>query len=486
MSEISSIVSVAISVSAALTTLAGSDTMNIVGPSAKLPQGERLRFYTGITSVGLDYATTDPEYLGALKAFSQVPAPAKIAISRRFNAATAGELLGGAATQVLATYAAIGATGSMAITVDGAVKQVTGMDFTAAASMNAIAAIVQTRLQVVAAGATCTWNNVAGRFELHSGTTGGASSLTYASAGSTGVTAHAVLALDAASNGKITAGAAAETVATSLANIALFNGAWTGFSLTSEVVQADILAAAAWAEAANKRQYATSVAINELDATSTSSTGYLLKAAGYKRTALEYSLDPYAGVSYGVKDLTIDFTQPNSTQTMKFKQEPGVAVTPLTETQRLALVGNNVNYDTTWGGNAMVAEGVQCDGTYSDQVTNLDWLARQIRNNAFGVLYGAPKVPQTDPGVAGVLQAVEKACAQGVINGLAAPGVWGGAAFGSIKTGDVLPKGFYAYAAPVASQSSTQRSTRIAPPITVAVIGAGALHGLSINVVFQP
>jgi hypothetical protein len=487
MSEISSIVNVSISVAATLTTRVGSDTLIVVGPSTKLPQGERIRFYADLLGVGADYASTDSEYVAALKAFSVVPAPTRLGLARRFNAATAGELLGGSATQVLATYQAVGAAGSLAISVDGAVKQVTGMDFTSAGSMNAIAAIVQTRLAAAAAGATCTWDAQRGRFVLYSGTTGTASTLTYATAGSTGTSVHALLAIDSASNGRLTAGVAAESIAQSLTSIQAVSNAWTGFSLTAEVVQADILAAAAWAEAAGKRQYATSIAANEKDPASTTSTGYLLKAGAYKRTALQYSLDPYACVSYGVKDLTVDFTQPDSAQTLKFKSEPGVAVTPLTETERLALVGNNVNYYTTFGGNPMIAEGVQCDGTFSDQVTNLDWLARQIRANVFSKLYSAPsKVPQTDPGVASVVQQIEKAFAQGVINGICAPGVWTGGGFGTLNTGDVLPKGFYVYAAPVASQSPAQRATRAAPPITCACIGAGALHGLNINVTFQP
>jgi Protein of unknown function (DUF3383) len=486
MSDISAIVAVTISVGATLVPQPGSDTLNIVGSSARLPPGDRIRFYSTLTGVGEDFQSTDPEYLAAKAYFSASPTPTKLAISRRLTAQIAAELIGGAATQVLATYQAVGAGGSMAITVDGIDTELTGMDFTAVASLNAVAAIVQTHLvSSIGVGIRCVWDGT--HFVITGGTTGISASLSYASAGSTGTSVHALMALDAASGGVLTAGMDPGSVTQEINDIARISNAWYGLALTAEATQADILEAAAWTEAAGKKHYPTDVDAGEKNGTSTTSTGYLLRAAGYKRTSLMYSSDPYAGVAYAGRELTTDFSQPDSAITMKFKQLGGIATTPLTETERLVLVANNVNYYTTFGGNPMVAEGVQCDGTYSDQVLGLDWLKREISRDAFAALYSAPaKVAQTDKGVAGVVQRIENAFAQGVLNGLLAPGIWTGSPLGQVKTGDVLPKGFYVFAQPVASQSATARASRVAPPISCLAIGAGALHGLIIGVTFQP
>jgi hypothetical protein len=69
---------------------------------------------------------------------------------------------------------------------------------------------------------------------------------------------------------------------------------------------------------------------------------------------------------------------------------------------------------------------------------------------------------------------------QAVTNGYVAPGVWTGPPFGSIVTGQTLPKGYYVFAPPIASQSSADRAARKAPTITVGIKLAGAIHSANI------
>ncbi len=68
------------------------------------------------------------------------------------------------------------------------------------------------------------------------------------------------------------------------------------------------------------------------------------------------------------------------------------------------------------------------------------------------------------------------------MNGLLAPGVWNSGGFGILKQGDFLPKGFYVYNAPVASQTQNDRAARMAMPIQIAAKLAGAIHSVDVAV----
>lgn len=484
MTDINKIVNVTISTTPTFTARAGFGLMNIIGVSASLPLGQRYRTYEDLTDVGVDFGANTEEYKAAQRYFSASPKPNILAISRRFNAAVAGELLGGAGiSRVLSDYTGI-TTGSFSITIDGVLKQVTGLDFSGAASLNAVAAIIQTRLIAAQAGTTAVLQD-ATRFKLTSGTTGPTSTISYAGIPAAGVDVSTLLGLTAATGAVVSTGSAIEAIATSLDKIQLTNDAWYGFSLTNEATEAERISAAGWAEAMIKKHYANLTNVNNLDPASVLSLGYLLHNVGYRRTLAVYNTDPYAAVAAAGRELTVDFDQPNSTITLKFKQLPSIPVVALTETQRGALTTNKVNYYTAFGGNAMLAEGVMSNGTFSDEVSGLDWWQVEIEDDVFSELYTAPtKIPQTDKGVARLVQAAERACEKAVSNGLLAPGIWTGAALGTIDTGDFLSKGYYVFAAPVADQSTPDRDARIAPPISIIARGAGALHSANIGVTF--
>jgi hypothetical protein len=294
------------------------------------------------------------------------------------------------------------------------------------------------------------------------------------------------MGLTQASGAISTPGAALETISATLDAVQNLNGSWYGFTLTKEASTADIQAAAAWAQTQVKIFGYTVSDVNSLNAASTTDLGYLMKAAGYKRVCGQFDpVNPYAVLSLMGRAFTVDFTQPDSTITLMFKQEPGVSVIKISDTQRLALEGKNLNYYTTFGDSAMLARGVMADGSPFDQVQGLDWLQNNLQTVVFAYLLSKPKVAQTDKGVAQILQQISVAMQQAVDNGLLAPGFWTGAQVGQVKNGQFLASGYYAYAAPVASQTEVQNNARQAPPITVLAIGAGAIQGVSIQLDFQ-
>lgn len=463
----------------------GFGLLNIIGTSASLPAGDRIRFYSDMDGVSADFAANTEEYKAAQIFFSQSPKATQLAISRRFDTAVPGQLLGGLGYEKnIATFNAI-ANGAFNITIDGVAKNVTAVDLTAAANMNAVAAAVQAKMQLVAAGSTCVFNGQ--RFILSSGTTGAASTITFGSAPGAGTDISGLLAIRAEDLGYYTAGSDAESITDSLNKLQDKNQSWYGFMLTNEATEQNLKDAAAWAEARVKIFGYSSSASNIQDMAQINDIATFFKDSGYDRTIGVYDdNDPYPVASAFARAFVVNFNEQNSTMTLKFKRLPGNTPVNITESQRLALTAKNINYYTYFGDSAMLAEGVMASGKFFDEVHGLDWFQNAIETNVFGYLYSqTTKVPQTDKGVARIVSRVEKACNDAVNNGLLAPGQWNGMDLGQVKSGDFLPKGFYIYAQPVAQQNQSDREARKAPPIQVIAKGAGAIHFADISVTFE-
>lgn len=466
----------------------GFGILNIIGNSAKLPTGDRIRSYSSMDDVAVDFAAGDEEYKAAQVYFSQSPRPSTLMISRRFDVAVAAELLGSVGYQKdLAVWNGI-SNGGFDVTIDGALKQVTAVNLSAAVSLNNIASLIQTRLQVVASGATCTFNGT--RFIIRSGTTGPSSTISYTTI-PTGAGGPAdisgMLGSNAVGLGILTQGKALETIAASLDALQDISQAWYGFTFTKELVEAELKSAAAWAEARVKIFGFTTKASNVLDGATGLDIGSFMKTNLYNRTFWIWDdNDDYMIVSAFARAFTVNFNEENSTLTLKFKQLPGTTPTVLTETQRQAIIAKKGNYYTTFGDSIMMAEGWMASGQFFDERHGLDWLQNAIETNVFGyLLTRTTKVPQTDKGVAALVSQVESALREAVRNGLLAEGKWNGFDLGEVKSGDYLPKGFYVFAQPVRDQNQSDREARKSPPIQAICKGAGAIHFADITVTFE-
>jgi hypothetical protein len=500
---ISEVVNVSVSVAPSAQFQNGFATMLLMGISAVLPIGGRIRSYANLEEVSADFGTTAEEYYAADVYFSQSPQPGSLLIGRRFNVAVPGELLGGLDPDiVLGDYTAITA-GSLKLTVDGTVETVTGINLSAAASLNAVAADVQTALAAVKTGMTCIWNG--SQFIIHSGTTGGSSSVSLSTAPASGTDLGPMMGLTAAEGAIATVGAAAETVSQTLAAMWNMNQAWFYYTFTKEiqnegtVPNPDILAAAAWAEA-NELFYGQTISDGTAFVSNPSgSTAATLKSLNYSYTATQYeavsvaTTDPYAVCALIARLTTVNYDAPNSTINLKFKQEPGISPVNLTESNRLLLEANNVNYYTEFGDdNAMIAEGVCAGGRWIDEVVGLAWLQFAIQSAIFAYLYSlTTKLPQTDKGVACITQVISGVLDTAVSNGLLAPGQWNAEAIAGtdnttvVNTGDFVKKGYIIYAASVNTQSEIKREARIYDLFTIILKGAGAIQQVNVAMTFE-
>lgn len=501
---VTSLVSVSVNLSPPAAQAPTINSMLILGDSNVIDTKERLRLYSSLSGVATDFGTTAAEYLGAARWFGQVPQPTQLYIGRWAKVATAGLLRAGpmTATQQLITNFNAIANAGFKIIIDGsALTNITGINLTGVANLNAAAALIQAAVRAIGTGgftlATVVWNSALNQFFITSGTTGASSNVSATQAPTAGTDLGPLINTTAGTLSYVVAGIAAESAVTAVTILdTLVVTPWYGLSFAvpgGDIVNADHLAIGAYIEGSasgNYHQYtltyADAAAIVSPD---TTSIGALLKALGYNRTSYQWSsTDLYAAISMFGRLLTVNPAGANTTITLMYKQEPGVAAEVLTPTQAATLNGNNANYyGAVNNGTNILFNGKAASGQFIDTMWNIDGLAGQIQTNAFNQLYTTPtKIPQTDAGMAQIATSIAAACQQYMVNGALGPGVWTVGGFGQLKQNDFLANGYYIYTPPVATQSPSARAARASVPFQVAAKLAGAVHTANVQIFVNP
>lgn len=262
---------------------------------------------------------------------------------------------------------------------------------------------------------------------------------------------------------------------------------WYGLVIASNLTEQEALDVGALIEAADPSRLFgyTSQDENCLSATDTTSIPYKLKQKKYRRTFTLFSSDnAYAAASMFGRAFTVNFMGTNTTITLKFKQLPGIAPEDLNTAEAKALTAINCNVYAGYNNDtAILQEGVMSDGSFFDEIHGLDWLQNHLETALFNLYYtNTTKIPQTGGGVNRQSAVLERACEQGVTNGLLAPGQWSGDSFGVLSTGDYLPKGFYVFANSLDDQPQSEREARKAPVYQIAGKLAGATHSADVLV----
>ena len=460
----------------------------IIGPTEGVVDvGERLRGYTSLDDVAMDFGTTPPEYLAANLFFSQAPQPAFVYIGRWAQTATHGWLRGATlplSAQSMTTWNAIH-DGSMAISIDGTPHTLSGLNFSAALNMNGVASIIQAALP---SGTQVIWDASNSRFKVRGIVTGTNGAVSYATSTGSGtdISGSRTGLSQAAGASAPVGGIAAETPVACMSALASASNDWYGAmfapTLSTDITDQQYIDTAAFVEAVNPSRVfgITTMSAGVPDGTNTSDLASSLQALAYEHTFIQYSSSsPYAVASMFGRAFTVDFTANNSMITLKFKTEPGVVAEFLSASQAAALKAKNCNVFVNYNNNtAIIQEGVMCGGFFFDERQGLDWLQNNVQTTLYNILYtSTTKIPMTDPGMHLLVTGVESAMIAGINNGLIAPGTWQtNSVFGTLQPNQFLDRGYYVFCPPVASIPESQRAARIAPTIQAAVKLAGAVH----------
>ena len=487
---VSSVVNVSIAIGATFPARAGFGTLNIVtAETGVIGLAERIRSYSNLDGVAADWLATTEVYKAASAYFGQQPKPISLKVSVRFPTAQSAELRGGSVVSATALLAVT--NGSFTISIDGASQDITALNFTdGEADLDDIAASIETALQAVATGgytaATCTHDG--SRFFITSGTTGATSTISFLTTVSpaTGTDISSLLQMQQGEGTKGD-GIAAETITASLNAIQNIDPDWYGLLFTKEVRDLVVIntenavnAAAAWCEARVKVFANTSNDLDVLDSVTTTDIASVLKTASYRRTMTVFSsfASQYPSASIIGRAFTVNFSQPNSTLTLMFKQMPGITVESLAQNQLAVLESKNANTLITVGASNMFTDSSMADGVFFDEVHGVDWLQNAIETNVFGyLLTRTTKVPYTDKGTASLEQQTIKALDEAVRNGLIASG--------TTIDGVFLANGYSTSLVAVADVNPSDKTARQYDGLSFVVLGAGAIHGVQINGVFE-
>ena len=305
--------------------------------------------------------------------------------------------------------------------------------------------------------------------------------------GATGTDIATMLGGTSTIGGYCAQGAAAESA---LDAAALFDGnygqGWYALTILG-ASDSDHLSVAAYIEGATNRHI---YGVSTQDAAvvtpaATTDIAYQLKLLAFRHTTVQYSSSsPYAVCSLLGRILTVNYEGNNTVITLMFKQEPGIAAETLNASQVATLEGKNCNVFVQYNNNTAIIEpGVASSGDFLDIITGTDWLALDIQTTVYNLLYASTtKIPQTDAGNQLIVTTIEGECARAVTNGLLAPGTWQVNGFGALNQGDYMPKGFYVYAPPIATQTAATRASRRSVPIQIAAKLAGAIHSVDISI----
>jgi hypothetical protein len=173
----------------------------------------------------------------------------------------------------------------------------------------------------------------------------------------------------------------------------------------------------------------------------------------------------------------------NSAFTLKFKRLVGVAVDPLTEAQVSDAAAVNANVYINRGATYdMFEQGTMADGTWFDEMLNLDMMSNYIQLDVIDLLTKTTKVPQTESGIAQIINSFAPTLNKFVIIGFLAPGMWTAPGFLELETGDPIETGYLVLHEAIDDQSVADREARICPPIYIALKLAGAIHSVVIQI----
>jgi hypothetical protein len=487
---VSTVVNVAIAIGATFPARKGFGTLNIVtAETGVIGIAERIRSYVNLDGVTADWGANTEVVKAATAYFSQQPKPTSLRVSTRYPTAQSAQLRGGAVIDPTALLTV--SDGSFTISIDGGTEDITGLDFSdSETTLDDIAASIQSALQAVGTGgytsATCTHDG--SRFYVNSGTTGISSTVQFLTPvdPASGTDVSSLLQMQQGEGTK-TDGIAAETITASLNAIQNVNPDWYGLLFTKEVrdgVEINgedaVEAAADWCEARIKVFGNTSNDLDVLDSVTTNDIASVLKGKKLRRSITTYSSYPnqYPSASILGRAFTVNFNQPNSTLTLKFKQLPTISVENLTQSQKAVLDSKKANALIEIGDSDMFAESFMANGTFFDEVHGIDWLENAIQTNVFGyLLTRTTKVPYTNKGVASLEQQVIKALDEAVRNGLIAPG--------ETIDGEFLANGYKTIVIPVEDINQSDKEARFYPGLSFVVLGAGAIHGVQINGIFE-
>lgn len=406
---------------------------------------ERLRFYTSLTGVAVDFAATTPEYKAASRIFSQNPKVRRIAIGRGLLKPTQRWKL---------TPTAVNST-DYKLRVGGPAGQVATYTSDSSATVAEITAGLTTAINALT-GDTITASDSGTHVVITGNAAGSWDDLEILDAsGNTGALAASLLSLeqDHADPG----------VATDLDQIKLENNEWYGI-VNPWNSKAMILAIAGWAESNKKLFIAqTQDTTSVTAAVGGTDVGDELKDAAYARTSAWYHPQTGAFLDAGVVGKM--FPKPPGSAAYFYKTIAGVPAYTMTATHQANLNNKFMNHYRTEAGRNITDKGKVAANEWLDVIVGLDQLESWVQEDVALLEFNSDKIPFTDPGIATIQATLQSVTKRAVRQ--------------SILAADPEPEVSVPRAADI---SAADKAARHLPNVAINGTLAGAIHDLDVTI----
>lgn len=436
---------------------------------------ERARSYTSLASVAADWSASSEVYLAAIAFYGQTPTPRDFTVLMAFETDQPALLNGGGSDTLAELVAASwNGAGVVTITVDGVESAVTDLDLSGAATEAAVAAALETAINL--AGATCTVEAGAYGYKVFGVTTGATGTITAATgdaAEALGLLAHQAKAADGLdAETPVAALAAADTQGIEFVGL-VTNKAYR--DVLAGAVGTTTLEIASWANAADKIFCNTTNDLSVLNSALSTDVASLIKSASLP-TLTSFSKNPslYPSASVFGRAASVNFEAIGTTITLNLKQMPGITAEDLTPAEFAVLRSKYASAVVKIGKSTNAYTDSRLgSGSWLDTKHGLLWLENRMETDLFNLLYVSnTKIPFTQTGINTAVGVVEGSLRAAVRNGLCAPGY--------LADGTYLPEGFRVDSVALADVPVGDLGSRTYRGISFVMKGAGALHELEV------
>lgn len=386
-------------------------TENILAPA-----GGVLEF-SELSQVGSYFGTESAEYLMAQKYFSYVSvdvlSPEKISFARYSEAALPGRLISTAQIPALSSFTQI-TNGGMTLNFGGSAHELTGLNFSSAASLSDVAQTVQTALS---SSATVAFSD--GRFVLKTAETGVVEMSAALSPASEYQDVSVLMGWNASASPIVSNGTAAATLTEELDRIDNANNNFGSFAFVESAGFSDdqISQVAAWVDAGNAK-YMWSMPV-----TSATAQGTANLVKGKDGVALTLtSGEDFAEIAPMAIMATTDYSRANAAVNYMFKQFDAEA-TVTTDAQADQYDAMLVNYiGATQQAGKLISfyqrgflQGEISDmGVYSNEI----WLKDAIITEVLNRFVSMRKIPANESGKSTLALAVQGVVQEALNNGV--------------------------------------------------------------------
>lgn len=364
-----------------------------------VPTGDALEF-TSASDVGVYFGTLSEEYKRAVFYFGWVSkaitSPRKISFGRWANVDTAPQVFGSSKEYALADFTVI-TDGAFAITFGAITETVSGLDFSSAADLAAVASIIQAAIRAANvdanfAGATVTYDAIAKRFNVTGGATGAA--VVSVDDGLTGTELNPVIGW---SDPILSDGVVAETVqATMIAQDDLSDN-FGSFIFMPALTDQEIIDVATWNKAENvKYQFYISV----LEADAADQYAALQDIGGVGVIVKHPTADEYPEMAPAMILAATDYTRPNANKNYMYQQfNLTPSVTTTIKSNELDAVRANYYGETQSAGRKIdffqrgVLMGLATDPKDMNVYANEQWFKSNITARIANLLLALDAIP---------------------------------------------------------------------------------------------